>query len=141
MKIDLEYLKILATVATAAAGWIAVHYFNSRRDKFLKRRDLRIEYLINVYRILTNEISHREGTKERGEKLENILSDIQLFGSKTQVVLAKELATEIAAGQFFELDPLINDLRNDLRKQLKLSKIEGNIKWLRFEDKKPSNAS
>jgi len=66
--------------------------------------------LINAYRVLTNEISHRTETPERSEKLENILSDIQLFGSTYQVELTKSLADQVASGGEFELDPLINNL-------------------------------
>lgn len=133
---ELDYLKILVTVILAVLGWIIGHYFNSKRTRDQKRREISVEHLINAYRILTNEISHRKETPERSEKLENILSDIQLFGSSYQVQLAKDLAVEVASGGEFQLDPLINSLRDDLRDELRLSKIEGNVKWLRFNDEK-----
>lgn len=133
---ELDYLKILVTIVLAVLGWIIGHYFNSKRTRDQKRREISVEHLINAYRILTNEISHRKQTPERSEKLENILSDIQLFGSSYQVQLAKNLADEVATGGEFQLDPLINSLRNDLRDGLRLSKIEGNIKWLRFNGEK-----
>jgi hypothetical protein len=78
---DLDYVKIIVTITLAIFGWVIGHFFTSRRDKQLKRRELSIEYLVNAYRILTNEISHRKETVERSQKLENILSDIQLFGT------------------------------------------------------------
>jgi hypothetical protein len=134
--VELEYLKIIITICLAVIGWLIAHSFTAKRDLKNKQREILITHLINAYRILTNDVSHRELTDERNEKLENILADIQFFGSKEQVKLAKNLAVTVAEGGQFELDPLINSLRNDLRKELNLPKVEGNIKWLRFTKSK-----
>lgn len=131
---DLDYIKILVAVTLAVLGWIVGHWFSSKRTRNQKRRDISIEHLISSYRVLTNEVSHRKETSERAEKLENILSDIQLFGSTQQVTFARKLADEVASGGEFQLDPLINSLRNDLRKELMLSPVSGNVKWLRFKE-------
>lgn len=131
---DIDYLKIVATVILAVVGWVIGHYFTDRRAISSKRREIVSEHLINAYRVLTNEIAHREQTSERIKYLENILSDIQLFGSLEQVNLTKSLADELAAKKVFELDPLINSLRNDLRAELNLRSVAGNVKWLRFNE-------
>lgn len=136
---NIDYLKILITIVLAVIGWIIGYYFTTRKDINQKRRDISIEHLINAYRILTNEITQRKATKESNIKLENILSDIQLFGSYEQVQLAKDLADAIASKGDFELDPLINSLRNDLRKMIGLKKIRGNVKWLRYNDQNQLN--
>jgi len=128
---ELEYLKIIITICLAVIGWLIAHSFTAKRDLKNKQREISITHLINTYRILTNDVSHRELTDERNEKLENILADIQLFGSQEQVELAKNLAISASAGGKFELDPLINSLRNDLRKELNLPKVEDNVQWLR----------
>lgn len=128
---ELDYVKIIITIFLAALGWLIAHYFTAKRDGINKRREIRLQYLINAYQVLTNDISHRDLNPSRNEKLENLLSDIQLFGSDEQVSLAKKLATDITDGIGFELDPLISSLRNDLREELNLSKINGNVKWLR----------
>ncbi|QIR76606.1 hypothetical protein FA592_10380 [Sulfurospirillum diekertiae] len=133
---ELEYLKIIITICLAVLGWLIAHSFTAKRDLKNKQREISITHLINAYRILTNDVSHRELTDERNEKLENILADIQLFGSQEQVELAKNLAVTVAAGGQFELDPLINSLRNNLRKELNLSKVEDNVQWLRCERRK-----
>jgi len=131
---DIDYIKIITTIILAVIGWIIGHLLTNRINQKQKRRELSTEHLVNAYRILTNEISHRVETKERSLKLENILSDIQLFGSSIQVEMARELANEVAQGDSFELDLLINSLRDDLRKQLGLDKINGNVTWLRFRN-------
>lgn len=131
---NLDYLKIIITISLAVIGWIVGYYFTTRKDINQKRRDISIEHLINAYRILTTEISHRKETSERNIRLENILSDIQLFGSNEQVELAKELMDTLVSGGEFQLDPLINSLRTDLRKIIGLKRIEGNVKWLRNKE-------
>jgi hypothetical protein len=138
----LDILKIAIGVVLAVVGWIVGYRLASRNTREQKRRDLTTEHLISAYRILTNEISHRKETPERSLKMENILSDIQLFGSPFQVEMAKRLADEVANGGEFQLDPLINSLRDDLRNELKLSPVNGNVKWLRLNhEAKDSTAS
>lgn len=130
----IDYLKIIITIILAVIGWIIGHYFTNKRAIASKRREIVTEHLINAYRILTNEVSHRKQTPERMEKLENLLSDIQLFGSQEQVDLAKALADEAASQEFFELDPLIIVYATILRSELNLKKITGNVQWLRFNE-------
>ncbi len=130
---DLEYLKILITIVLALIGYIATHYFNSRRDIELKQREIITGHLINAYRILTTEITRRELTMERNLKLENIISELQLFGSEREVELTKKLAEDIKKGGDFYMDDLINELRDNLRKELNLQSAYGNVVWLRYE--------
>lgn len=132
---NIDYIKILATISLAVIGWIVGYYFTTRKDINQKRRDISIEHLINAYRVLTNDISHRNQSRENNTKLENILSDIQLFGTEEQIEMAKKLADTVAKGGEFQLDPLINSLRNNLRKMIGLKKVTGNVRWLRFSNK------
>jgi hypothetical protein len=74
---NLEIYKILITVIIAALGWIAAHYFNSKRDRALKRRELITTHLINAYRILANDVSHREASFDGDLKLETVLVELQ----------------------------------------------------------------
>lgn len=120
------------TAFLAVSGWLIGHYFTTKRDVSNKRRELVLKHLIEAYKVITNDISQRPQTQETNLKLENILTNIQLFGSSEQIDLAKELSDEVAHGGVFELNPLINSLRDDLRKQLNLPKIDSDIKWLRF---------
>jgi len=135
---DADYLKILVTVLLAVIGWLVGYYFTNKRAIASKRKELVSKYLVSVYRILANEISHRTQTPERDRQLEDLLSDIQIFGSNEQIKLAKSLADQVAAGGTFELDPLINSLRDSLRKELNLSPVSGNIRWLRFSNSEES---
>ena len=136
-ELDFETWKVILTVFTVLAvivGWVVVHVLTAKRDAENKRREITLKYMISAYRILTQEVSHRKPTDERREKLENLLSDIQLFGTESQVRLAIQLANEVANGGAFELDPLIKNLRNNLRDELGLGVIKENVKWLRFNE-------
>lgn len=136
-ELDFETWKVILTVFAVLAvivGWVVVHVLTAKRDAENKRREITLKYMISAYRILTQEVSHRKPTDERREKLENLLSDIQLFGTESQVRLAIQLANEVANGGAFELDPLINNLRNNLRDELGLGVIKENVKWLRFNE-------
>jgi len=127
-----EFIKYPVTGLIVIIGWWVAHNYTSKRDTINKRRELTLQHLINAYNILTDDIAHREHSDERWKKLERIVSEIQLFGSPEQVKLAKLLANEVARREEFQLDPLINSLRRDLRKELKLKDIEGNVTWLRW---------
>ena len=135
----LELWKIIVTIAVAAVGWIVANYFNSRRDRATKRRELITNHLITTYKILTIDITQRDPSPERDYKLESAIAELQLFGSKEQIELTKKLTDDINHKQEFLMDELINNLRNTLRKELGLSLVQGNVRWLRFEKPKKPN--
>ena len=116
----------------AVIGWLIGHHFTAKRDIANKRGKLVISHLIDTYRILANDISHRQQAEATNPKLENMLSDIQLFGNTKQIELVKQLADEVARGGVFELSPIIVALRDNVRNELNLSLVKGNVKWLRF---------
>jgi len=130
---NIELVKLLSTVLLAVAGWAFAGWLNSRRDTANKRRELVVQHLIGAYKILTQEIGRRDTTSESMTKLENLLSEIQLFGSKQQVELARKLSNQTANEGISEIDPLIEDMRNHLRKELGLELVEGKTIWLRFK--------
>lgn len=129
---DLELITQIVTVLIVIVGWGVVGCINSRRDAANKRRDLVVSHLIDNYKILTQEIGQRETSIESITKLENLLSEVQLFGSKREVELARKLSKETADNGVSKIDPLIEEMRNSLRKQLKLEAVEGTTIWLRF---------
>jgi hypothetical protein len=130
---EISYLKILVTICLSVLGLVCSHYFTSKRTTNNKRRDLTTDFLIEAFRILTTKIAHRKETEDRAQEIENLVSDIQLFGSNEQVEMAKKLADEVAQGGAFDLDPIINSLRDSLRSELGLKAVNGNVRWLRFK--------
>jgi hypothetical protein len=90
-----------------------------RRERIAKRRDLRVQFLIDVYRRLES-VSNRPFSKETVGALESAIADIQLFGSPQQVRLAQEFAAGYARDRTHPIQPMLTDLRDDLRRELQL---------------------
>jgi hypothetical protein len=125
-------LAILITVALTSAGW----YVAVRRDRLSKKRDLRTQYLIEAYRRLESAGNRVEPSFKSEEALESAVADIQLFGSQEQLRLSKQFALEFAEHGRSVLDPLLESLREDLRKELDLGTASEPITYLRITRKK-----
>ena len=117
-------------------GWFIFHYFSQKRDSKNKRKQVVLDFLIASYRTLTIDISDRSlDNQETQYKFETLLADIQLFGSLTQVELARTIAIEMRNKNIANLDMLIIDLRENLRKELNLEKVRGYTEYMRFRNK------
>ena len=134
MTVDL-LIPLLVTAMVAVVGWYAAHRLAAARDQVNKRRELRVQYLIEAYRRLEF-VSNRRITKDTAPDFERAIADIQLFGTPRQVALAREFATSFAQKGTHSLDPLLNDLRNSLREELNLEVAPSGITYLRmtFDD-------
>lgn len=126
-------LPLIVTAIVAILGWVIAHVLTSNRDRANKHRDIRLQYLIEAYRRLGDASGrHLSSETEYAQRLESALADIQLFGSLTQVEKLKKILEDYAADGNAYLDEVINDLRDELRKELDLPPIPGNVQWLRF---------
>jgi len=126
-------------------GW----WHNSRRDLSTKRRDTRVQYLIEAYRRIesaaSRTLSSDKDLQDYGHNVENAIGDIQLFGTKDEVDLATGVVASMRApGATADLKPLLKALRHDLREELQLPAVEGDPVQLRFipkpagEDRAPT---
>jgi len=128
----MEYLLPSCIAAVIVViGWYVVHYLSTKRDQTNKRRDLRVQYLIEAYRRLEY-AGNRPMTEEVAPDFERAVADIQLFGTPKQVELAQTFALGFAEKGTHPLDPLLNELRNELRKELKLEPVKPTLKYLRI---------
>jgi hypothetical protein len=124
----------LITVGVALCGWLAVHRFSSWRDRINHKRKMQTDFLVTAFQHLANSANRPFAPgAEHLNDMESALADIQLFGSKKQVQLVENFATEFAKASSASLDPLLNSLRQDLRKELGYEQINSNVKWVRFE--------
>jgi hypothetical protein len=114
MKMD-QLPSMAITVLLAALGWYIAYWTTVRRDRLAKKRDLRIQYLIEAYRRLESATNR---TNAATEDLESAVADIQLFGSPKQIILVREFSTQFAAEGGAGLKELLESLRADLRKEL-----------------------
>ena len=130
---------ISAFVALAVVG--LTHLFTSRRDRENKRREQRISYLVTAFRSLAK-ANHHPRLYEIADEVEQAIADLQLFGTPEQVALARQFATELGTTGEADMDTLLNELRNSLRREIGRSPIPGNMVWLRIgpKDKKAHHA-
>jgi len=130
----------LLIVAVALVGWFVVHWLNVRRDQRNKKRELRVQYLIEAYRRLEQSVD-RPGRKRKKEDFESAIADIQLFGTPEQILLAVEIGTELATQGTVSLKKLLPELRRDLRDELHLKKTDTEIKVLTMHDNPKKQSS
>jgi len=123
-------IPLLITSIVVIIGWFTVNWLSSNRDRANKRRDLRVQYLIEAWRRLENATGRSDDS--RSADLETAIADIQLFGSPRQIELAQKFANELASRRESNLDELLADLRQNLREELKLETASQNIKHLRI---------
>jgi hypothetical protein len=128
------FLPLMVTAALAVAGWYAVHRLSMNRDQENKRRDLRIQYLLEAYRRL-EKASNRRDLSAYAQDLESALADIQLLGSRDQVQLDHEFSVSMAKDQTASLDPLVANIRSELRRDLGLELLPDRIVVFRHEPK------
>ncbi len=130
-------MKILITIWITIIGW-AISYFLSRRKELLSRRsDKRVDYLISAYRNLESS-ANREQTNEIRDKIENSIADVHLFGTEKQIKLANDFSKSISETGEGSYHELLLQLREDLREELKLSRSNIEINYLRFARKSSS---
>jgi hypothetical protein len=91
--------------------------------------------LVAAYRGLSKANNHPR-LWEVADDLEQAISDIQLFGTPEQIRLAQRFGEALAKAQAADLDPLLFELRNSLRKELGQKSVPGRVLWLKVERKK-----
>lgn len=129
---DSETLKFLVPAMVAIAGWFAAHQFNVHRDRQNKRRDMRIQFLLDAYRRLESAANRLGMTEEQKLEFESAVADIQLLGTKEQVATTIAFLRQHEAGSGANIDSVLQLLRKDLREELGLAGEVGHARIFRF---------
>jgi len=127
-------LPILIPAALVIFGWIAAHELNVRRDTLNKRRDLRVQYLIEAYRKLEGNAGRMNSLPEIKYAFESAVADVQLFGTKAQIEELLVFLEQFKSNTGGNIDPVLKLLRDDLRKELNLEANVAPIHQFRFKD-------
>jgi hypothetical protein len=119
---DAEALKYLVPALVAVVGWLVAHRFSAYRDRQNKRRDLRVEFLIEAYRRLESVTNRPKKTEEQALAFESAIADIQLLGTPDQVNALLKYIQEFTAGSGGggDITEVLKLLRADLRNELSL---------------------
>lgn len=128
--------RLVATIGLPASvvifGWFYVHKLNARRDLVSRKREARLKALEAAYmRIATS--MNRPLDQKAMEAIETFVAEIQLYGTPRQVQLMQELVEAFKKPNFVvSYDALLEDLRDAIRQELTMEKIDGPVWWLRF---------
>jgi len=92
---------------------------------------MRVEYLLGAYRRLEG-ARNRPMTAIEDEAVETAVAEIQLLGSPSQVRLADQFARAFSESGEADTEPLRQDLRVSLRRELLLEGVPPKRVWLRI---------
>lgn len=123
-------LPLVVTAAVAGVGWFVAHRLSVARDRVARRRELRTEYLIEAFRRLAKS-ANRDVLHPYATEIESALADIQLFGTPEQIDMAIVLIQDLVEAYDADSNPLLNSLRDELRKELGLPATERYVNLLR----------
>lgn len=132
---DSDSLKFLVPAIVAVVGWFMAHQFNSYRDRVNKRRELRIQYLLEAYRRLESAANRPNKTEKQALDFESAVADIQLLGTPKQANATVKYLRKHASSGGAEIDEILQLLRKDLRKEIRLKGEVENAVIFRFIQK------
>ena len=125
--------EVTITAAVAVLGWVVVSLLTSWRDRASKRREIRVQHLIEAYRQLAKASSESSFTESTRRALQSATTDIQLLGSARAVDLADKWVEAYIAGRTGVMSALATALRDELRKELRLEHLPRPPKILRID--------
>ena len=125
------FMQIAVPVLAALLAVALTHLFSSHRDRENRRREQRIGYLVSAFRGLSK-ANHHPRLFEVAAEVEQAIADIQLFGTARQVQLARQFAIDLGTTQEADMDNLLNELRDSLRRELGRKTLTGNVVWLKI---------
>jgi hypothetical protein len=127
---------LVATIGIPAlvivVGWFFAHRLSASRDLATRRREARIKALEAAYmRIATS--MNRPIDAEAIRLLETFVAELQLYGTPHQIQLMSEIVEGFKKpNKTVSYDPILEDLRDTIRKELKLEVVSGPVWWLRL---------
>lgn len=130
-----NFTTVVISTVVIIVGWIVAHRLNVQRDSLAKRRDLRVQYLLDAYRRLEDAANRPiDALPQAKRAFESAVADIQLLGTRAQIdALLVYLNQHIKEGGA-NIDPLLKLLRDDLREELSLEKDVAAVHQFRFKN-------
>ena len=129
---DPSVFTVVISTTVLVIGWVVAHGLTVRRDALAKRRDLRVQHLLEAYRRLEDAAGRPNGLPEGRRAFESAIADIQLLGSREQInallVFLNHHKNDIGGN----INPVLNLLRDDLRKELGLEKDVPEVHQFRY---------
>ncbi len=131
-----SYTALIIPAALVVVGWIITHQLSAWRDLANRRRDQRIKYLIESFRVLVRAMNRQDRLSDMAEELEVALADMQFLGNKEQIDAAYSVAGALGdTARNVNFAPLIYALRRELRKELGRKPLEEPISFPIIRDR------
>lgn len=99
------------------------------RDLNAEKRKVRVAFMIEAYRKLESGSCRGRNAGKYSDAFHSGLADIQLLGSPSQVEVARKVALALGSGtgEAVSINELLNALRHELRSELNLAKVDGQL--------------
>lgn len=112
---------MVVAIVLLAIRVVVMQRVQQRRQRENRQETERLKSLVAAYRALAG--SFTPATAEHGAQIEETLAELVLFGSLRQVELAAACLAALQRGEAPDCQPLVEELRADLRRQLGLDPI------------------
>ena len=112
-------ITIVLTIFTASISFAIATIIERRRKKW----ELVLEYLIEAFKGLYN-VNVLGLNSNTADDFNKSIKLVALFGNSVQIDLARQFIEESHINNASNLKPLLYDLMNSLKKELKLKKCE-----------------
>ena len=129
---------LVPQITIVILGAVVTYFLAIYQNITFKKKEVTIKYLIDAWKKLER-ASCREDNRYNTD-IEIAIANIQLFGTTRQIELAHKFIEEIERNSSGSTLELLNQLRKDLRKELKLEKTFVDMKLLRFPNSKLPNS-
>jgi len=129
-------LTLTVPVILALTGWLIVNYLTTKREINAKKRELVTKYQIEAFSSLNTFFTYlliqRNPSSEVRDNFNKSVSMIQLLGSPSQItkfssILEPMKQLESGSLKGSEVEGLLLDLRDELRKELGLHQVDKKI--------------
>jgi hypothetical protein len=114
-------VSVLGSLLAAVVGGLVVHLATRRRELEKDRRAERIKYLVASFRTIMRDLDRVD--EEARSRFDAAIEDVTLFGGAQQVRLARQIRHLRYEGGPVDYGPLLESLRNDLRRELGLKPV------------------
>jgi hypothetical protein len=134
-----NWVTIGSTIFGAAlivGGWFLNSHLVNEQALHNRQAELRTAYMVDAYEKFAT-ASNREMTPEYASMIESAVAKVQLFGTEKEVDAVNHFLDtwnqpqpdHIPRG---DLNPILFALRDSLRQEIALPKIEGPVRWIRL---------
>ena len=114
-----NYTLLIIPSALVVGGWIITHQLSARRDLANRRREQRVKYLIESFRVFAKATTRLDRLTEMAEDLEIALADIQFLGNEEQIRAAYAVAGSLGdTSRRVDFAALLLALQSELRLEM-----------------------